>query len=139
MVNLATTPDDRSQLIAQAVQSPAGVASPELGGWAAASEMLKNLLGGFLDRTDASGTTTQGWGMPVLQGLGSVGNLYMGMRQYGLGRDMLRENRRQFDADYNNQRTLVNSQLEDRQRARVASNPGAYESVGAYMDKNRIR
>lgn len=72
-------------------------------------------------------------GMQTLTGLGS---LYMGMKQYGLARDGFAESKRQYNQNYAAQKTLTNGQLEDRQRARVASNPGAYESVGSYM-KNR--
>ena len=33
----------------------------------------------------------------------------------------------------------LNTQMEDRQRARVASNPTAYQSVGDYMNKNGLK
>ncbi len=94
---------------------------------------------GFLQQRNADGTTSGGWGtagLGVLQGLGSA---YMGMKQYGLAKDAFAENKRQFGLNYDAQRTTTNSALEDRQRARVASNAGAYESVGNYMDRNGIK
>ena len=51
----------------------------------------------------------------------------------------LAEGKRQFQINYGAQKTTINSALEDRQRARVASNSSAYQSVGDYMDKNGIR
>lgn len=74
-----------------------------------------------------------------LQTLGGLGSFYTGMKQYGQAKKALKQQNEHFEKNYAAQRNLVNSQLEDRQRARVASNPGAYESVGTYMDKNRIR
>ena len=63
----------------------------------------------------------------------------MGMKQYGLAKQSLAEGKLQFQLNYDAHKTTTNSALEDRQRARVASNAGAYESVGDYMDKNGIR
>lgn len=73
-----------------------------------------------------------------LNALGGIGSMFMGMKQYGLAKDALTASKEQFQKNYAAQRQTLNTQLEDRQRARVASNPGAYESVGSYMDKNRI-
>lgn len=86
----------------------------------------------------ADGTQSNGWGgmaLGVAQGLGSA---YMGMKQYGMAEDALKENKRQFQLNYDAQKKTLNTQLEDRQRARVASNAGAYESVDSYMKKNGI-
>jgi hypothetical protein len=63
----------------------------------------------------------------------------MGMKQYGLAKDTLAANKAQFERNFDAQRTTTNASLEDRQRARVASNAGAYQSVGDYMDQNRVR
>lgn len=61
------------------------------------------------------------------------------MKQYGLAEDAFKENQRQFNINYAAQKSLTNSQLEDRQRARVASNPTGYQSVGDYMNQNGIK
>jgi hypothetical protein len=81
----------------------------------------------------------QGWGSMALGGAQGLANLFMGMKQYGLAKKSLAQNKEQFERNYAAQRTLTNSQLEDRQRARVAANSGAYESVGSYMDRNRVQ
>ena len=98
-----------------------------------------NLLGGT--RTDSTGAkiTDQGSLMPALGLANGAFNVWMGMKQYGLAKDQLAEGRQQFALNYDAQRTTTNSQLQDRQAARVASNPGAYQSVGTYMDANGIK
>lgn len=96
---------------------------------------MQSLLGFTSDQ----GVQQQGWGGLALGAAQGIGNAFMGMRQYGLAKDALKENKRQYNQNFAAQRQTVNSQLEDRLRARVASNAGAYQSVGKYMDKNRIK
>ena len=94
---------------------------------------------GFLGKTDTTtGMQTQGWGGLALGGLQGLGNLYMGMKQYGLAKDQLAFQKDSFNKNFAVQKQLTNSQLEDRQRARVASNAGAYQSVGDYMKQNGV-
>lgn len=83
--------------------------------------------------------TEQGYGMPALGVAQGAFNAWMGMKQYGLAKKQLAEGKQQFALNYDAQRTTTNAQLEDRQRARVASNAGAYQSVGDYMGANGIR
>ena len=86
----------------------------------------------------ADGSVSGGqWGSVFGAGQG-LWNAYMGMKQYGLAKDALQTSKDQFAKNYAAQRTTTNTMLEDRQRARVASSPNAYESVGTYMDKHRI-
>jgi hypothetical protein len=80
-----------------------------------------------------------GWGGFALGAANTAANLFFGMQQYGLAKKTLAENKRQFQLNYDAQKQTTNSALEDRQRARVASNPGAYESVGSYMDRNKVK
>lgn len=89
--------------------------------------------------TDKNGMKTNGWagaalglGQGLLQG-------YQGMQQYGLAKKAFKEGQRQYNQDYAAQKQLTNANLEDRQRARVASNSGAYQSVSEYMEKNGIK
>ena len=80
-----------------------------------------------------------GWGglaLGVGQGLFSG---YLGLQQLGMAKKAFGENQRQFNLNYDAQRRTTNAALEDRQRARLASNPGAYESVGTYMDRNGVK
>lgn len=95
---------------------------------------LKNLFSGALGSTDKPG-----WGAPMLTAIGGLANTYLGMQQYGLAKDRLAEAKRQYNQDYQIQKNLTNSRLEDRQRARVASNAGAYQSVGEYMNQYGVR
>lgn len=83
-------------------------------------------------------TGTAGWGGLALGAGSSLLSSYMGMKQYGQAKRQLDEARRQFDLNYNAQRKTLNTQMKDRQAARVASNPGAYQSVAEYMNENRI-
>lgn len=90
--------------------------------------------GGMFDNFLTKGDQ-QGWGGMAL-GVGQgLANAYMGMKQYGLAKDTFNQNKLQFEKNLANQTKLTNSQLEDRQAARVASNPGGYQSVSDYMKK----
>jgi len=99
----------------------------------------KGMFGGMLGSTDANGVRTDGWGGMAVGAASGLVNAFMGMKQYGLAKEQLAEGKRQYDANYAAQRTTTNASLEDRQRARVASNSGAYQSVGDYMNKNGIK
>jgi hypothetical protein len=79
------------------------------------------------------------WGKSIFDGLGKLGSIYMGMQNYGLAKKSMNQQREAFEKNYAAQRQLTNSQMEDRQRARVASNPTGYESVDSYMAKNAVR
>lgn len=76
---------------------------------------------------------------PALQGAQTLAGLYMGMKQYGLAKDQLNFQKDSFNKQYAANQTLTNSRLEDRQKARVASNAGAYQSVGDYMNQNGVK
>lgn len=94
---------------------------------------------GFLSQKNADGTMSQGWGGLALSGAQALGSLYMGMKQYNLAKDTLAANKAQFERNFEAQKATTNAALEDRQRARVASNPTAYQSVGEYMNQNGVR
>lgn len=94
---------------------------------------------GLLGSTDKNGLRTDGWGGLALGGLSAASNMFMGMQQYKMAKETLANSKAQFERNFEAQKTTTNSALEDRQRARVASNSGAYESVGSYMDRNKVR
>lgn len=106
---------------------------------------LKGILPGFL--TDGSafnkrlgdGTQVQGWGAPALGALATMGSGFLAMKQYGLAKDQFNFQKNAYNQNYAAQRQATNAQLEDRQRARVASNAGAYQSVGDYMNQYGIK
>ena len=110
--------------------TPQVTALPNQGG-----SMFGGLFDNFFDTTNANGIKTQGWGGMGLSALQGIGNAYTGMKQFGLAEDTLKEQKRQFGLNYEAQRKTLNSQMSDRQRARVASNPGAYQSEAEYMKK----
>lgn len=87
----------------------------------------------------SNGQVQQGVLGTMIGGASALTNAYLGMKQYGLAKDTLKFNKEMFAKNFASQKSLTNASLEDRQRARVASNPGAYESVSAYMDKNGIK
>lgn len=93
---------------------------------------------GFMDKM--IGTKDKpGWGGFALGALNAGSNIFFGMKQYGLAKQTLAENKRQFQLNYDAQKQTTNTALEDRQRARVASNAGAYQSVGDYMKENGVK
>ncbi len=94
---------------------------------------------GILGSTDKNGIQQQGWGGLALGAAQGLGSLYMGMKQYELAKDTLATNKAQFERQFAANKQLTNSNLEDRQRARVASNAGAYQSVGDYMAQNGVK
>lgn len=78
-----------------------------------------------------------------LTGLGAMLQAYNGYKQVQLGRDAFDFSKSTYNQDSANQARMVNSELEDRQRARIGSTGnnnanGTYESLGSYMDKNRV-
>lgn len=99
------------------------------------SGMFEGMLG---STNPMDGTKTQGWGGLAL-GVGQgLMNGFLGMQQYGLAKDSFEESKRQFGMNWEAQKRTTNAALEDRQRARVASNAGAYQSVGEYMKQNGV-
>ena len=80
-----------------------------------------------------------GWGGMAIGGASALANAWMGMKQYGLAKDTLAQNKQQFETNFAAQKGVTNAQMEDRQKARVASNPGAYQSPSEYMNKNGVK
>lgn len=77
-----------------------------------------------------SGLLTAGAGL-LTSGFGA----YNGMQQNKLLKANMQQQSNQFNQQLALQKQSYNSSLEDRQRARVASNATAYESVDSYMKK----
>jgi len=80
-----------------------------------------------------------GWGGMALGAASGLASTYLGLQQYGLAKDTLANNKQQFQMQYDAQKRMTNSNLEDRQRARVASNSGAYQSPSDYMSKYGVK
>jgi hypothetical protein len=93
----------------------------------------------WLGGTDENGMQSNGI-IPV--GIGALSGLagaYLGWQQFNLAKDQLAQNKKIFNLNFGNQAKMVNTQLEDRQRANVRGNPAAYESVDSYMAKNAVQ
>ena len=108
---------------------------------------MSNLLGGIFNQrsafgdVDANGVQSMGWAAPAASLASALFSFQQGRETQQIARDNLKESQRQFNLNYGAQRQNLNTELEDRQRARVASagGSGAYESVDSYMNRNRIR
>ena len=95
---------------------------------------------GFVGGKNKDGTSFDGWGGTALglaQGLMSG---YMGMKQYGLNKDIFENNKQQFERNFGAQAKLTNASLQDRQARRVREanangNPSSATSVADYMAK----
>ena len=95
----------------------------------------QSLFGGTDQNT---GVSTGGWA-PVALGAGqAIFGALQGNKATKLAEDQFKEGKRQFDLNFNAQRQTINTQLEDRQRARNASNSTAYENTDDYLRKNRV-
>lgn len=71
-------------------------------------------------------------------GTGTVMGLVGGYNAFNtnkLAKQQLRQNTRQYNEQMGIQKNLLNQEMADRQAARVASNPSAYEPVQSYMKK----
>ena len=99
----------------------------------------RSIMDSFLQQRNTDGTTSGGYGTAALGVLQGVGGLYLGMQQYNLAKDSLALQKDSFNRQFDVNKNLTNSRLEDRQRARVAANSGAYQSVGDYMNKNGVK
>lgn len=85
-----------------------------------------------------TGAVSGGWVSPLASLGGAIFSGIQGQKQLKLAQDQFKEGKRQFNLNYEAQRKTTNTQLEDRQRARVASNAGAYESVDSYLKRNSV-
>lgn len=82
---------------------------------------------------------TQGTGNFLLSGLNSAMNMFMGLKSYNLMKQQVEMQKREYEKNFQAKQQMVNSAMEDRQKARVASNPNAYMNVNDYMNKYGIK
>lgn len=96
--------------------------------------------GGWLDSILGGNGDMSGLQMGLL-GLGGVNSLlqgYLGFQNLGLAKKQYQSQLDQFNKQWDANKKLTNASLADRQAARVASNPNAYQSVDDYMKKYGI-
>lgn len=96
--------------------------------------------GSFLDSIFGDSGDMSGLQMGQL-GLGGVNSLlqgYLGFQNLSLAKKQYQSQLDQFNKQWDANKKLTNASLTDRQAARVASNPNAYQSVDDYMKKYGI-
>jgi len=125
--------------------TPMGTSAMSNGSWDVLPDAVRSLNpsektgGGFKWLSDRDG---QGMAGLALGGVMGLANTLLGYKQYSLARDALKASRESEMRNYNAQRNLTNSRLEDRQNARINSSGGTnatYESPSSYMDKYGIK
>ena len=118
-----------------------GFAMPSWGGYGGAKAGATgsgSMMDSFFRQKNAEGMTSGGYGELGLGLLSGGVNTYLGFQQYKQAKEGLKQQKQQFDMNYAAARQTTNTAMEDRQKARVASNGSAYESVDSYMNRNRI-
>lgn len=123
--------------VLQTPMSSAATADLTNQGWMSRFNTALQNSGALGSTNMSTGVRTDGWGAPAINLLGGLTNLFMGMKQYGLAKQVAADSRSQFERNFNTQRQTLNTRMEDRQRARVAANPNA-ESVDSYMKRNQV-
>lgn len=104
-----------------------------------AAELVNNTGSDWFSMKNLFGDKNQVGALPALFGIGSsLMDGWLGMEKLDLAKDSLNFQKDAFSKQFENQRTLTNAELRDRQNARVASNPTAYQSVDDYMKANGV-
>lgn len=93
---------------------------------------LDSILGGTGDMSGLQ------MGQLGLGGVTSLLNGYLGFQNLSLAKKQYQSQLDQFNKQWDANKKLTNASLADRQAARVASNPNAYQSVDDYMKKYGI-
>lgn len=111
-----------------------------LTGWGRVGQVIGNAWNGFKSTGTQLGNATgkldlgqKGSGLLGL-GMGAM-NAFNAYKANKLAQEQFKFQKQAWQANYDNQRKMTNSQLEDRQKARVANNPIQNESVDSYMRK----
>jgi len=79
-----------------------------------------------------------GWGGLAMSAIGGAANTFMGMKQYGLAKDMFEENKRVSAQNFAVQGGLTNARLNDRQVRRNIERPDSMAAVD-YMSKYGVK
>ena len=83
-------------------------------------------------------TQVSGMAPGLLEGAGSIAQSLVGWGQLNEAKRQNALIQDNWQKQYGNQVTLTNASQRDRQSARVASAPGSYQSVGEYMQQNKV-
>lgn len=97
---------------------------------------------GFMPNGVGGPSSGFGFNLPTAQlglsGLASLGNLWGAFQAQSLARDQLDFTKQAYDTNLKNSLTSYNTALEDRARARGATEGQSQEQVQSYIDKNRL-
>lgn len=110
-----------------------------------AQNQMSNTIGSDLQSQFAGGgsggmTLGEGLGVAntVLGGVQALGNAWLGFQQLKLGKENLAFQKDAFNKNYANQVRTTNTALLDRQKARYAANPDAYQKPDDYLSQNKV-
>ena len=86
---------------------------------------LSDILSGFGNAFDSFAGTTRnpGVGRQLFGGLGALGNAAFAIAQFGQQKKQLKESKRQFNQNFEAQKTAFNGRIADQARARLSANP----------------
>lgn len=103
------------------------------------SQLTSGVTGNTGSISDAlSGMTGLQMGQLGLSGLSGLLNGYLGWQNMNTAKAQATNAQNNWNKQWDANVKTTNASLEDRQRARLASNPNAYESVDSYMKKYGI-
>ena len=80
---------------------------------------------------------TGGWAMPAIQGLQSMFNWSQGNKALDLARDQFNFSKKITQKNLDNQTSLLNSAMQDRQNARRSAS-SSYQDTGSYMKEHGL-
>lgn len=92
-----------------------------------------SLTGGSGEKGQGASALMQG-----AQTIAGLGQMYTGLKQYGLAERGFEETKRQFEMNWDAQRRLVNGQVNDQMLARAAASPGRVDVSPEAMNKRLI-
>jgi hypothetical protein len=79
--------------------------------------------GGMFGENGPNGSTT-GWVAPTFGAFSGLANAWMGMKQYDLAKDALKQGKKEFSMNYAAQKNTTNAAMEGQQRALVGATGG---------------
>jgi len=79
-----------------------------------------------------------GWGGTAISAAGGLASTYLGLKQYGLAKDIFAANQANADRNFAVQGGLTNARLEDRQTRRNIENPNSMAAAD-YMAKYGVK
>lgn len=101
-------------------------------------DQFSGLFDGFFTQEGPGGQPIGGWGLNALNAGNGLLQSWLGFQQLGMAQDQFDFQKNAWNAQYNDNKTMLNTQMADRQAARYAANPLAYQDPATYMAQNKI-